>query len=225
MLLSARSLLLLSAILPAALGAPQYTEDVAETRQLHHDRADHHKHAPPPLPTLTLPPPTGLNLKVITLGVGTQNYTCNSTSGTYGTNVALAQLYDATRYLSKHPDEVSTLSHERLAAEDEHDDCREEQPHLKHIGEHFFADKVPLLPDFDLYELNLFLDARAVQKIAAPDAAHDVDWVYLSSSGSSETKGLKAVYRVETAGGKPPASCSGSEQIFIPYAALYWFYD
>lgn len=181
----------------------------------------------PPLPSSDLPAPTDLNLKVITLGIGHQNYTCNATTGTYGSNVALASLFDVTRYLSHHPDQVSTLSADRLQQYEEHGDCAEESdyyPHFRQIGEHYFEPTTPAIPDFDLFALDAFLSGKKAADVAAP-ASDDVDWLELVDNGDGETKNVKAVYRVETAGGKPPASCSGGEHIAVPYAAQYWFYD
>ena len=51
-----------------------------------------------------------------------------------------------------------------------------------------------------------------------------VDWKALTDVGGSV--GLNEVYRVETAGGKPPSSCADvTAPISIDYSALYWFYD
>lgn len=51
-----------------------------------------------------------------------------------------------------------------------------------------------------------------------------VNWLKLSDAGGSQ--GIKEAYRVNTAGGKPPASCEGQdEELTSPYASLYWFYE
>lgn len=51
-----------------------------------------------------------------------------------------------------------------------------------------------------------------------------VPWLYLTSR--PDTVGnIKAVYRINTAGGKPPATCQGQPSAFsVDYAATYWFY-
>jgi hypothetical protein len=52
-----------------------------------------------------------------------------------------------------------------------------------------------------------------------------VAWLYLSST--NETLGdVRAVYRVNTAGGSPPKTCENSDAVFsVQYAAEYWFYS
>lgn len=64
----------------------------------------------------------------------------------------------------------------------------------------------------------------------APDAFGAVDWLKLVSTDNVRTasgevfasNGYKAVYRVETAGGKPPATCQGRPARFeISYSAQY----
>lgn len=188
---------------------------------------DRRSPGPPPLPSSSLPQPAkNLSLVTIALGVGHQNYTCDATTGTFGTNVALASLYDATAYLSAFPAEVSTLSARRLTQFHAHPACPDDadyNPWLAQIGEHYFDVSTP---NFDLYALNRFLSAKKAGDVAAPDPADDIDWLYLVDNGSGLTRRLKAVYRVETAGGKPPASCSqAGQQVFVPYVAQYWFYN
>ncbi|QIW95254.1 hypothetical protein AMS68_000772 [Peltaster fructicola] len=209
---SIRYILTIGALLTVAFAAPHNLSDTADA---------------PALPSSSLPPPTGLTLKVIALGVGHQNYTCNSTSGKFSSNVALADLFDATRYLSKHKDEVDSITYDRLEKfEDACEDVEDSNhgPHLRHIGKHFFQATTPAIPTFDLSKLGLFLEAKKTSDVPAPDADDDIDWLLLSDNDEGETKGLKAVYRVETAGGRPPATCSGDEQVFVPYTAEYWFY-
>ena len=56
------------------------------------------------------------------------------------------------------------------------------------------------------------------------DAKPGVDWLKLADKGGST--GVNQVYRVNTAGGKPPKTCDGQgSDITSPYAALYWFYE
>lgn len=59
---------------------------------------------------------------------------------------------------------------------------------------------------------------------AGPQGYGAVDWKTLA--GVAGSVGLTEVYRVETAGGKAPASCGGfGATIQVQYAAMYWFYD
>ena len=52
-----------------------------------------------------------------------------------------------------------------------------------------------------------------------------VPWLYLTAR--PDTIGdIKAVYRCNTAGGSPPATCAGQPSAFsVQYAAVYWFYQ
>jgi Protein of unknown function (DUF3455) len=53
-----------------------------------------------------------------------------------------------------------------------------------------------------------------------------VVWLKLVDNGSgATTDGYKEVYRINTAGGNPPATCDGMDAKFeVPYAAEYWLY-
>ncbi|KAK6428891.1 hypothetical protein LTR95_014963 [Oleoguttula sp. CCFEE 5521] len=173
------------------------------------------------------PPPPGASPLIIALGVGSQNYTCNATSLTFSTNVAQADLYDVAKFIN--PNTKSSISTLYLAAST----TPIKNPlRLDHIGKHFFSDNKT--PNFDFSESGKgFLQAKKVIGVPAPADAFAglrgqdhgaVDWVYLIDNGAGVSKQLGKVYRVETAGGKPPASCKAGEQVFVPYAAEYWFY-
>lgn len=52
-----------------------------------------------------------------------------------------------------------------------------------------------------------------------------VPWLYLQTTNGT-VGGYKAVYRVNTAGGQPPATCQGMPNVFtVQYAAEYYFYE
>lgn len=97
------------------------------------------------------------------------------------------------------------------------------------IGHHYFD--CTGVPTFDLGSIG-FLKGHKVDNISAPPNASKgpndqgdgaVDWLALSSANGS--RALGEGYRVETAGGKPPVSCSGQpKDIEVQYAAQYWFY-
>lgn len=64
--------------------------------------------------------------------------------------------------------------------------------------------------------------ANASTGIEGTDA---VDWLALTAIGGSV--GLQEVFRVDTAGGSPPASCDGyvvGDVVSVPYSAGYHFY-
>ncbi|OQN98549.1 hypothetical protein B0A48_15811 [Cryoendolithus antarcticus] len=176
------------------------------------------------------PPPPGASPVFIALGVGTQNYTCNATSLTFGSNVALADLYDVTRFINANT--KNSITNLYLAAST----TPIKNPlQLQHIGKHYFTKTVSgNSPNFDFTESGKgFLQAKKVASVTAPadawaglkgQAYGAVDWLYLVDNGAGVSRQLGSVYRVETAGGKPPASCKAGEQAFVPYAAEYWFY-
>ncbi|KAL8825936.1 MAG: hypothetical protein Q9170_007603, partial [Blastenia crenularia] len=181
----------------------------------------------------TLPSPTtGLSLKAITLGRGTQNYTCaaNSTGPPVATG-AKADLLDATPLLPLFPSSESqailNLLPEYLVS---FDFATIENSTIPILGRHIFD--AAGVPTFDLGSVGL-LKAKKIANIAAPATACKgtngkgngaVDWLALTEAPGSVT--LKEVYRVETAGGKAPKTCRGgaAHHIEIQYAAQYWFF-
>lgn len=173
-----------------------------------------------------LPAPSGLPVFIV-VGTGTQNYTCNSTTGTYSSNTALANLYDASRIVTS----ISRDSISRTYLQSSQ--CGIENPFaLNLVGHHFFDAKSQ--PNFQFTTNGTpRLQAKKSAAVPAPSTASKgvynadfgaVDWLYLIDNGAHVSTGLQSVYRVETAGGKPPTTCSGSEQVEVPYAAEYWFY-
>lgn len=203
-----------------------------------------------------LPDPESLDysLKYIALGLGTQNYSCANGASIPTAVGALARLFDATTFLSKHQSGVDNLPVDYLKAYEEiydsekcasftkkngetvfpcQDNVNRYLDHLPKLGEHYFT--AAGVPSFDLENAHppLFLSAKKVGQAAAPASAYTgaesegaVAWLYLADNGSGVSNGLKAVYRIETAGGSPPATCDGqTESIYVPYAAEYWFYD
>jgi hypothetical protein len=98
------------------------------------------------------------------------------------------------------------------------------------LGFHFFAWNGT--PVFNLNTVGEVLFSKKLADIKAPANANAgiegtgaVDWLALTAIGGSV--GLKQVFRVDTAGGNPPASCAGYREgqvISVPYSAGYHFY-
>jgi hypothetical protein len=103
-------------------------------------------------------------------------------------------------------------------------------------GYHYFLDATT--PFFNLdtqmhsYGLGAFKKANGS---AAPESAvigvdgagmGAVPWLKLTEKiGVEGSQKLKEVFRVNTAGGQPPATCQGQqESILVEYAAEYWVY-
>ena len=191
-----------------------------------------HSRANPILHTGTesLPAPNG-TLKFITIGRGTQNYTCTSTSASPVLVGANAVLLDASPLLPLLPPGQGTAVLDILPSfVIELDFAAIEVSQIPKLGVHYFDSNG--VPTFDLGN-NGFLKGKGLADIPAPANASAgqfdqgygaVDWKTLADAGGSV--GLNKVYRVETAGGKAQPSCAGvTAPIYIDYSALYWFYD
>ncbi|KAL8942353.1 MAG: hypothetical protein Q9216_001735 [Gyalolechia sp. 2 TL-2023] len=183
--------------------------------------------------TASLPSPTaGLSLKAITLGRGTQNYTCAAGSTAAPVAVgAKADLLDATPLLPLFPSSESqailNLLPEYLVS---FDFATIKNSTIPGLGKHIFD--ATGVPTFDLGSIGI-LKAKKTANIAAPPTACKgangkgdgaVDWLALTEAPGSVS--LKEVYRVHTAGGKAPKSCGGgaARQIEVHYASQYWFF-
>lgn len=166
-----------------------------------------------------LPSPDGLTLKYIALGYGTQNYTCSNTTASPVAVGAIAVLYDATSLLTNEPSSVPTLP--ALAY------STSSSLGLATLGHHYFS--ASSTPTFDLDAANprAFLSAKKMDSVNAPSSSipNSVAWLYLADNGTGLSQNLKAVYRVETAGGGAPSACTKAGNVEVEYAAEYWFYD
>jgi hypothetical protein len=168
------------------------------------------------VPLNGLPAPDALSLKYITLGVGTQNYSCSASGATPTAIGAVADLYDASLLLA--PAKSSLIPSFAAVAYSTHTWFN-----LPTLGHHFFS--AAGVPTFDL-ENRGYLSAKKVANVPAPKGSiqPSIDWLFLQDDGRGVSKNLKAVYRVETAGGSAPATCSSAGVVKVPYAAEYWFY-
>lgn len=190
-------------------------------------------HVPLSNGSASLPAPiAGLSLKAITLGRGTQNYTCAEGSTAAPVAVgAKADLLDASPLLPLFPSAESqailNLLPEYLVS---FDFATIENSTIPVLGRHIFD--AAGVPTFDLGTIGL-LKAKKIANITAPATACKgangkgdgaVDWLALTDVLGSVK--LKEVYRVQTAGGKAPKSCGGgaAHHIEVQYAAQYWFF-
>ncbi|KAL4752075.1 hypothetical protein BDW72DRAFT_78585 [Aspergillus terricola var. indicus] len=185
-------------------------------------------------------PSSGLSLKAITLGRGTQNYTCAGSTAITSPEAtgATATLFDASclvvpdanadRQSTLHflPDILKTvpLGNVDLFASLL---SRSSGQNIA-VGKHYFtADGTPF---FDLRGSERYdSDWIAAKKEDEDDApakpgygiTGDVAWLKLTAVEGS----LKEVYRIHTAGGSAPATCEDMpEEFTVDYAAEYWFY-
>ncbi|KAF2503130.1 hypothetical protein BU16DRAFT_555149 [Lophium mytilinum] len=193
-------------------------------------------------PDNSLPGPTGLVLKYILLGIGTQNYTCAAPGSTAapGTTGATATLYDLGTKLISDPLakwKINTLSGLALSMSS--------YPQVLSaflsasgynivVGKHFFSSGG--VPTFALQNIqtkpfpqvngkkNATMTAPAY---SCPGKSNEgaVPWLQLIDAGGSQG-GVNTVYRLETAGGSAPATCADvkTTTFEVAYAAQYWIY-
>ncbi|KAJ3998791.1 putative malate dehydrogenase [Lentinula boryana] len=184
----------------------------------------------------TLPAPE-YTPSFVGLGVGTQNYTC-AASGTYTNVGALAEIFDISCLYGQpgFDDLTSVISllwnaappvvtpSEIIAFGEKYD--------LSFVlGEHYFVVNPVtgsgLNPKWDFTSHafagnpDAYVVGSKVDDVPAVTGTSDIDWLYLKNlTGSLANE----IYRIETRGGQPPASCTpGSNNITVKYTSLYWF--
>ncbi|MCJ1369224.1 hypothetical protein MMC20_000434 [Loxospora ochrophaea] len=189
----------------------------------------------PPLP----PPSPGLYLYHVAVGRGTQNYTCatSDSSSVPSAIGALATLYNATCVAATSPSTLASLpalalNNPRPAA------CAQLSPaDIAISGHHYFV--TTTTPTFNLdtsngqYGItfaskNASVPAPAGSVVGQNNSGNGaVPWLKLESQGpAAGTVGpVQEIYRVNTAGGQPPATCAGQPAtLTVQYSAEYWFY-
>lgn len=183
--------------------------------------------------TALLPRPLDdTRIKAITLGRGTQNYTCatNTASSVPAAIGAVATLFDATPLLAFLPvEEGRELLNVLPGFLVQFPYAALENSTLPVMGHHYF--NAAGVPTFDLTSsgVGLLLAGKVgailppKNSVAGPDRTGNgaVDWLALTAKpGSSD---LQEVYRTWTAGGKPPANCADQAPVIqMQYAAQYW---
>jgi len=173
----------------------------------------------------------------VSLGVGTQNYTCGS-SGTFESIGAVVQVFDISCFQCK--SNFLTIQNDAMAAWAAAPDSTSAIDAMKSfaplknsvlLGQHYFNTNVTsggLSPVWDFRadafagNPDAFVVAAEVGGIPAPTGSSDVDWLSLTNlSGGLATQ----VFRVETKSGQPPASCeAGSAPITVKFTTQYWLY-
>jgi hypothetical protein len=159
-----------------------------------------------------LAPSADMQLVMVALGEGTQNYTCGANLTAPPTAIgAVAQLFDASCAVANDPT-VETVALGSI----------EEDP--KSIGAHFFVDNTT--PDFDIVGLGN-TQAKKVQDCDAPEPTADVKWLRLEAKADGSTSSVKQIYRLNTVGGLAPKTCEGMSEgqvVTVGYQAQYWIY-
>jgi hypothetical protein len=186
--------------------------------------------APIPLP----PPSEGLTLYHVALGRGTQNYTCDlaNTTAVPVAAGAVASLWNVTCLSADSPSLLSAIPNIALALPTPQPGSPTAYNAMS--GHHFFSDKTTAY--FDLDTLLGEYGRGGFKKVNATAAPKDavkgqggqgygsVPWLKLDGMGD-EGCVAKEIYRINTAGGNPPESCTGQKEAFeVEYSAEYWFY-
>ncbi|KAI9766997.1 MAG: hypothetical protein M1840_005956 [Geoglossum simile] len=177
------------------------------------------------MPTSTLPPPdSGLTLKHVAIGLGTQNYTCaDSTSNSIPVAIgAVATLYNASCVAADAPLILQYLPEFALNFPI--------PTSYPNSGNHYFTGASPF---FSISHPNIGnTTCKKLSVCNAPSTATlgkggqgygSIPWVKLGQVSGSPS--LQNVFRLTTAGGTAPPNCQDVASSFqVPYAAAYWFW-
>lgn len=189
--------------------------------------------SPTPLPAVS----AGLTLKHVAIGRGTQNYSCTANATAAPVSIgALATLYNATCIASTYPDLLEQLPNVALQFNLTSADQATLSPsNLAISGHHYFSNTTTPTFDLDTTAMQLgFAPCSKNNTVAAPAGSSvgqgdvgfgAVAWLKLVARVGA-TGNLQEIYRVNTAGGNPPATCAGMPATFeVEYAAEYWFFQ
>lgn len=167
-----------------------------------------------------------------------QNYTCvDSTASTEPKAAgAVANLYDASCLAANYPDLLLLVTkiglNQRIATA-----AMSVLPpsNINLVGYHYFSDKTTAVFNLDTTadrQFGVALSNKVAQTPPPADAVRGpnnegngaVDWLYLRTIDGT-TCGYTSIYRVNTAGGKPPETCAGMpEEFTVDYSANYFMY-
>lgn len=184
----------------------------------------------PSLPESALPS-SSLTLRYVFLGKGTQNYTCVNANATPVAGGALATLYDVSCQVTD-PKSRSDFDQKLIPdflkkfAKPVQDLIRPKTSGAS-AGEHYFRDGTTAM--FVLNDGN-FIASGKVGNCAAPYSATGnengaaVDWLKLVRKTGEADGGIEEIYRVQTAGGRAPPTCSTAGPLTVDYVAEYWMY-
>ncbi|KAF5379016.1 hypothetical protein D9615_006059 [Tricholomella constricta] len=183
-----------------------------------------------PLPAPTAKP------SYVAVAIGTQNYTCSS-AGTYTIVGAVAELFDIGCLYNAPL--FSNIADAAYQIWDAAPPILTAQTIISFLhatttpavlGQHYYvpnASGTGSSPKWDFTSQgttngnpDAYVVAAKSAGFVAPTGTKDVDWVLLKSvAGSLATE----IYRVDTRGGQPPATCTpGTADIAVKYAAKYW---
>ncbi|CAE6450522.1 unnamed protein product [Rhizoctonia solani] len=170
--------------------------------------------------------PGGVKPKYIALGFGTQNYTCSS-AGTYTSAGAVAKLLDISCLTKSNPQlfrDVHEYAYRLRGRQDLLEDLLEPYINIHFLGSHYFISQDgAIAPKFDFGQSGHgYVVSKKTGGAPSPDGSQNVDWLELQNTSGSLAK---YVFRVDTQGGQPPASCKAGQAVNVQYTSKYWFFN
>jgi hypothetical protein len=176
-----------------------------------------------------LPPPSaGLVLDHIAVGRGTQNYTCdnNTDSAVPKAIGAVATLFNVTCMAGPYTQLLDVMPRIALQFPVPDPNSVTSAANLFLSGHHYFTNLTT--PFFNLNAAGHEWGQMGCSKLNSTNAANaDTDVVNLKlATKTRDGCTISEVYRLNTAGGQPPKTCSGMSKSFeVQYAAEYWFWS
>lgn len=175
----------------------------------------------------------------IGVGIGVQNYTCNSTSLTYSSAGAVVEVFDISCLSGTLLDNIQDYAFDvwnNASSFTTQDVIMTLGQNPLVLGQHYFvangtdpATCSPIIApvwdftsDAEKGNPEAFVLAAVEGDIPAPTGINDVDWLQLKN-----LKGELAntVYRVNTKGGQPPASCTPDDLLLsVKFTTKYWLF-
>ncbi|KAL7942978.1 hypothetical protein V8C42DRAFT_330976 [Trichoderma barbatum] len=181
------------------------------------------------------PPAAGLTVHHVAVGRGTQNYTCDASKPDAPPVAAgaVAILFNVSCIASISQDLLQKVPN---VAVNFNYDAATAGPlgpmTLPVSGHHFFSDSTTPFFNMDTPALDIGTVPCAKNSSApapstgapGPRGESAVPWLRLTAK-DGVTGSIKEVFRVNTAGGSPPATCQGQPaSIQVQYSAVYWFW-
>jgi hypothetical protein len=176
-----------------------------------------------------LPPPSsGLILDHIAVGRGTQNYTCDNATSTAIPKAigAVATLFNVTCMAGPYTSLLDVLPSIALKFPVPDANAVLSPANLFLSGHHYFTNATT--PFFNLNTAGHNWGLMGCSKLNATNAPKtDTDVPNLKlATKTRDGCAISEVYRLNTAGGQPPKTCSGMPKSFeVQYAAEYWFWN
>lgn len=182
-----------------------------------------------------LPPSTGLTVHHVAVGRGTQNYTCDTSNPDAAPIAAgaVATLFNVSCIASISQDLLQKVPNMAVNFNYDAATAGPLGPMMLPVsGHHFFVDSTTPFFNLDMPTLDLGTVPCAkngsapapATAVPGPSGSSAVPWLKLTAKDGA-TGSIKEVYRVNTAGGNPPATCQGqAANIQVQYSAVYWFW-